>query len=85
MTSLQIAHPCQIKRKSRPFPFGRLLDQRYMYVFLQLLEALSKLYSEQKRYSEALEVVTKLHLELMMVFTSEGAERLNQVEGMMKE
>ena len=56
-----------------------------MYVFLQLLEALSKLYSEQKRYLEALEVVTKLHSELMMVFTSEGAERLSQVEGIMKE
>ena len=51
----------------------------------QLLEALSKLYYEQRRYSEALEVVTKVHSELMMVFSSEGAERLTQVEGIMKE
>ena len=56
-----------------------------VYIFPQLLEALSKLYSEQKKYSEALEVVTKLHSELMMVFTSEGAERLNQVEGIIIE
>ena len=58
------------------------------YIFLlfwQLLEALSKLYSGQKRYSEALEVVTKLHSELGLVFSPEATERMNQVETLMKE